>query len=493
MRVGDRIPGIIRQSICLTLFVLLLGSTGGRLFAQVTANFTSNVTSGCSPVVVSFNSTTSTGTITSWLWDLGNGNTSTVQNPTDIYSIPGTYTVTLTVTGVGGSDTRMMVNYITVFQRPDVIIGASPQSGCVPLGVQFTNNSIAYPGPFTSLIWDFGDGNTSNSANPLHTYSVPGTYNVLLSTIDNNGCAATNSVPTTINVSTPINANFSFGLVGSCGAPVTANFTDISTGTGPFTYSWDFGDGSPLATTQNPSHTYLANGSYTVTLIIDNGVGCQDTLVVPNAITISALNANFSAAPTQVCVGDPVVFSDLTTGGPLGWDWDFGDGGFFECPKSKSCLRCAGFLFGRIDQYTRSGLRRYGRADKFDRSIADSDSQFFSDEQYRLQCAPDCQFYRLVCWRGELAVEFRGWKYFEFAFAFTHLYRQWNLFSQPHGDGAERLYAYGHTKQLGADHSTRREFQFCGHSGGLYAEDDQFHRSQYDDIPLDCWLGMGFR
>jgi PKD repeat protein len=235
MRVGDRIPGIIRQSICLTLFVLLLGSTGGRLFAQVTANFTSNVTSGCSPVVVSFNSTTSTGTITSWLWDLGNGNTSTVQNPTDIYSIPGTYTVTLTVTGVGGSDTRMMVNYITVFQRPDVIIGASPQSGCVPLGVQFTNNSIAYPGPFTSLIWDFGDGNTSNSANPPHTYSVPGTYNVLLSTIDNNGCAATNSVPTTINVSTPINANFSFGLVGSCGAPVTANFTDISTGTGPFT------------------------------------------------------------------------------------------------------------------------------------------------------------------------------------------------------------------------------------------------------------------
>ncbi len=343
MRVWDRIPGMVRQLVCLLMFVLLLSGTGGRLFAQVTANFTSNVTSGCSPVVVNFNSTTSTGTITSWFWDLGNGNTSILQNPIDIYTTPGTYTVSLTVTGVGGSDTRTMVNYITVFQRPDVIIGASPQSGCVPLAVQFNNNSIAYPGPFSSLIWDFGDGNTSNSANPLHIYNVPGTYNVLLSTIDNNGCAATNSVPTTINVSTPINANFSFGLVGSCGAPVTANFTDISTGTGPFTYSWDFGDGSPLVTTQNPSHIYLANGSYTVTLIIDNGVGCQDTLVVPNAITISALNANFSAAPTQVCVGDPVVFSDLTTGLPLGWDWDFGDFGSSNAQNPSHAYAAPGF------------------------------------------------------------------------------------------------------------------------------------------------------
>ncbi|MBL0019117.1 MAG: PKD domain-containing protein [Bacteroidetes bacterium] len=323
--------------------MLLLSGTGGILFSQVTANFTSNVTSGCSPVAVVFNSTSSTGTITSWFWDLGNGNTSTLQNPSDIYNTPGTYTVTLTVTGVGGSDTRTVVNYITVFQKPDVFIGATPTSGCVPLGVQFANNSIAYPGPFTSLIWDFGDGNTSNSANPFHTYSVPGTYNVLLSTVDNNGCSATNSVPTTINVSTPINANFSFALVGSCGAPVTANFTDISTGTGPFTYSWDFGDGSPLSTAQNPSHTYLANGSYTVTLIIDNGVGCQDTLVVPNAITISALNANFSAAPLQVCVGDPVAFTDLTTGGPLGWDWDFGDGGSSNAQNPSHAYAAPGF------------------------------------------------------------------------------------------------------------------------------------------------------
>ncbi len=171
MRGWDWIPFKIRQLVCLTLFVLLLSGTGGILFSQVTANFTSNVTSGCSPVAVVFNSTSSTGTITSWFWDLGNGNTSTLQNPSDIYNTPGTYTVTLTVTGVGGSDTRTVVNYITVFQKPDVFIGATPTSGCVPLGVQFANNSIAYPGPFTSLIWDFGDGNTSNSANPFHTYA----------------------------------------------------------------------------------------------------------------------------------------------------------------------------------------------------------------------------------------------------------------------------------------------------------------------------------
>ncbi|HEX2900940.1 MAG TPA: PKD domain-containing protein, partial [Bacteroidia bacterium] len=162
---------------------------------------------------------------------------------------------------------------------------------------------------------------------PPHTYASAGTYNVLLTTTDANGCSATSLSPTTVTVGQTINADFSFAVVGGCGAPLQVNFTDLSTGPGPFSYSWDFGDGSPIDQTQNPSHTYLSNSTFTVTLAIDNGQGCRDTLVMPNAVSLTALNADFAAVPRQACAGTPVNFTDLSTGVPTSWDWDFGDGG----------------------------------------------------------------------------------------------------------------------------------------------------------------------
>ncbi|MCX8020761.1 MAG: PKD domain-containing protein, partial [Chitinophagaceae bacterium] len=76
------------------------------------AQFSANIVSGCSPLVVAFEDL-STGNPTSWLWNFGNGNSSTLRNPTATYITPGTYTVSLTVTNANGSNTLTRTDYIT--------------------------------------------------------------------------------------------------------------------------------------------------------------------------------------------------------------------------------------------------------------------------------------------------------------------------------------------------------------------------------------------
>lgn len=343
MKAGSRLPYATTGAGHRLLLLLLVVGLGMSLQAQVVANFTASSTSGCDPLAVNFTNTSTGGPFTSYFWDLGNGNTSVLQHPFTIYNAPGSYTVTLIVTGSGSRDTLTLPNFITVFQHPDVVIGSNPTSGCVPMTVNFTNNSIAYPGPITSQLWDFGDGFTSTQPNPSHTYTAPGTYNVVLSVLDGNGCAATATSPISIQALPPITANFSVNPGSSCGAPVTVGFTDLSTGPGPFTYSWDFGDGSPLDAAPNPSHIYTSNGSFTVTLALSNGSGCTDTLVMPNAVVLTPLNAAFTASPPQVCQGSAVSFMDMSTGVPTGWTWDFGDGNTSTAQSPSHAYGAPGF------------------------------------------------------------------------------------------------------------------------------------------------------
>src|SRR5207249_7411724 len=115
----------------------------------------------------------------------------------------------------------------------------------------------------TDHSWTFGDGATATSQNPAHTYAAGGTYTVTLAVTDNQGATASTSKSVTVTApNQPPNAAFT----PSCSA-LTCSFT--STSSDPdgsiSAYSWTFGDGA-TSTAQNPSHTYAASGTYTVTL-----------------------------------------------------------------------------------------------------------------------------------------------------------------------------------------------------------------------------------
>lgn len=244
------------------------------------AAFSASPLSGPAPLAVQFTDQ-STGNITSWHWDFGDGSTSTEQNPIHTYTSPGVYTVTLTVSGPGGSDTETKPNYITVnHPAPTADFTASPTSGTAPLAVQFTDQST---GDIMAWDWLFGDGHKSGARHPLHTYESAGTYTVSL-TVTGPGGSDTETKPDYISVSTPPPvANFSASPLSGV-APLTVSFTDQSTGE-ITAWLWDFGDGS-TSTQQNPTHTYDTPGTYTVTLTV-TGPGGSDSFSRANYITVN--------------------------------------------------------------------------------------------------------------------------------------------------------------------------------------------------------------
>ena len=248
-----------------------------------TAAFSGSPTSGCPTLTVNFTDQ-STGDITSWSWDFGDGSTSTAQNPSHDYTAPGTYTVSLTVTGPGGSDTNTKTNYITVTDgNMTADFSGTPTTGDAPLNVAFTDQST---GDITAWSWDFGDGGTSTAQNPNHTYNTAGVYTVSLTV--SNACGSDVMTKTDyITVNQPVCnapvADFS-GTPLSGDAPLLVDFTDNSSNA-PTSWSWDFGDGG-TSTAQNPSHTYNSAGTYTVSMTATNDCG-SDTQTKVDYITVN--------------------------------------------------------------------------------------------------------------------------------------------------------------------------------------------------------------
>lgn len=163
------------------LAIFAVGTIGGA-GGETVAAFAASPTTTCPYNSVSF-SNQSTGDISSYLWDFGDDQTSTLTNPSHSYSQPGQYTVSLTANGPSGSDTELKTNYITVSNLPTAQFTASPTSGSAPLNVSFTNQSS----DATSWLWNFGDGGTSTQQNPSHIYEDPGAYTVVLTAYNDCG------------------------------------------------------------------------------------------------------------------------------------------------------------------------------------------------------------------------------------------------------------------------------------------------------------------
>jgi len=134
-------------------------------------------------------------------------------------------------------------------------INASPTSGYTPLSINFTGSTSGGKSPYT-YSWDFGDGSTSSSQNPSHTFSSAGTYTVILTVNDANSNTATDSLTITASAAPSLLSVSASASTISGVAPLTVNFTgSASGGTSPYSYSWNFDDGQS-SSEQNPSHTF---------------------------------------------------------------------------------------------------------------------------------------------------------------------------------------------------------------------------------------------
>lgn len=281
------------------------------------ANFSS--TTAC------FNSPTmftdlSTGNPTSWNWSFPNAipSSSTSQNPAPTYIADGTYTATLTVTNANGCQD---ITSMTVTVNPLPFANFSSTPVCVGTPSCFNDLTTISSGTITGWSWNFGDpscpNNISNVQSPCHTYCASGIYTVILTATSSNGCQSTTNLQATVNA-VPV-AAFTASNVCLNALTVFANGS-----TNAVLWAWDFGD-TNTSTQQNPSHTYLAYGTYIVTLIATSGAGCADTIM--DTLTVYPLPVvNF--AGDSVCVGEITSFTDLSfipSGNISTWNWNFDD------------------------------------------------------------------------------------------------------------------------------------------------------------------------
>jgi PKD repeat protein len=298
------------------------------------AGFSATPTAGDAPLSVQFTDE-STGNITSYAWDFENDGTidSTGQSPAFVYSTAGTYSVSLTVTGKGGSDDETKISYITVAEplaKPVANFTADPVQGIAPLSVQFTDASTGYA--ITAYAWDFENDGTIDSTeqNPQHSYATPGMYSVSL-TATNAAGSDTKTQTSFITVTEPAPVAQFSGEPLSGAVPLTVNFTGASTNAASF--AWDFeNDGTIDSTEQNPAHTYTAAGNYTVNLTVANSAASASE-VKADYITVNpaAPVANFSANITSGSVPLAVLFTDESTGDSItAWAWDFENDGVID-------------------------------------------------------------------------------------------------------------------------------------------------------------------
>lgn len=200
------------------------------------------------------------------------------------------------------------------------------QKRCVNEPIQFTNTTISFA-PVIKTYWTFGDGPFIDSvnANPIHTYTAPGTYTVIQRVLGADGCEETNTQTITIGSKPVADFTISDSCVGN-----TIQFTSTATNAvGTInTWYWDFDNSGTTATIQNPTTTYSTAGIKNVRFYVQSDLGCgSDTLVKP--IRLYARPAVDFTFTDSVCLGSPTNFNGqaVSSSDPIvAWNWDFGGG-----------------------------------------------------------------------------------------------------------------------------------------------------------------------
>lgn len=252
------------------------------------------VPSAAKPVAVISNNVAGS----TYLWDFGDGATSTDSTPSHTYTTPGNYNIKLTLTTPAGcTDTLTAVKGAQVGIKPKAGFSADPLDVCANTSVNFTDLSTGAPA--NSWLWKFGDGGTSTEQNPAHLYNNAGKLTVVL-IVSNYGCSDTATIPNYIHVRPPV---AKFDTAFRCNDPLRRNFIDKSIGA--LTWQWDFGDGSTSAASK-VSHTYAAPGIYSISLKVTNR-DCENT--IKKDIVVINENGTLQSDITEGCTNTAISFN----------------------------------------------------------------------------------------------------------------------------------------------------------------------------------------
>ncbi|WP_188465963.1 PKD domain-containing protein [Marivirga lumbricoides] len=280
---------------------------------ELSSEFSFQQDQACLPVEVVFSDQSINAV--SWLWDFGDGSTSTDQNPTHVFTQIPTKPVKLTVMNASGCSISSKEKLNSIFSAS---FEADKAKICEGNTIQFT----ALSNQAVSWNWDFGDDNISTEANPVHTYNQPGIYSVKLIAESATGCADTVLMQNYIEV-LEITAGFSLKepITSAC-VPVQVSFQNQAVGAS--SYHWDFGDGK-TSTVPNPLHVYTSVGEFDVLLVVTNQLGCTDTIKKRQLIITKGPETKFSVEKTVICMPEKAKFTDLSANA-VEWKWFFGDG-----------------------------------------------------------------------------------------------------------------------------------------------------------------------
>jgi PKD repeat protein len=342
------------------------------------ADFTFEESCFNEPVLFTDLTTTNSGSdIQSWYWDFGNpesgtNNTSNLQNPSHVYTFAGTFTTTLIVEStMGCSDT--ITKEVTVDPLPSAQIQMADDSICLGELAEFSGVGT----DIATWYWEFGDGGTSIEQNPDYMYTSTGTFIVTLTVTGTGTDQCTYTTDTTILVNDAPWADFTYD--NTCLGDSTY-FTDLSYSQYGFIveWLWDFGDGT-TSTLEDPSHEYLTNNDFEVTLIVTDNFGCMDTISQWIQVFDSP---NPSFMWDQVCdpVGKVNFFDESTMGSDnspiVGWEWEL-DEGYFSTEIDPS------YIYNILDTCYTVTL-----------TVTDNNGCQATDTNYQ------------VCLHGELAIDF---------------------------------------------------------------------------------------
>ncbi|MDB5282788.1 MAG: hypothetical protein JWO06_1863, partial [Bacteroidota bacterium] len=292
--------------------------------AQLAADFNIVIpSSNCNPAVYSFvNASTGTGLTYQWNFGVYPGVNSIFQNPSTTYLQCGTFQVKLVATDINGAKDST-IKTVNIRCSPKAQFSTSATTGCVPLATSFNSTSTAGSGNITNYVWDFGDGSIGSGNNPSHTYMVAGCKNVTLIVTNTYNCVNDTTLNNLLCAYPVPVSTFTATAQTACFAPLTTTYQlNTSSGTAPYSYQWIFQGGTPATSTlANPTVTYNASGSYTSILITTDAHGCADTLVKNNFISIASNIADFTLGANVLCSPANIVFSGVTSGNPLSWNW----------------------------------------------------------------------------------------------------------------------------------------------------------------------------